>query len=298
MFTEFFRKKAEEIIKKARPSLPGSVPETCKRAMGFFPVSAHSKEESRNTASLRFHHLLVSLEGSERTGCMKVSSARYRSRSALLLFRGRVVGAVYGCKSLRGQYLHEDAHRRALHDLAAPGNSLDAYELPEDLVLAAASLFYGETLDTNFGQNPESTFDYALSCLMRSGMPGCLVVNTLLEETICIVYVARGGIVGVFSAVDGWTHGTPASTKRFMRDRACKIHAALLPGSEQPRLGFSLTGLGDLPGTVIDATPCQDFSPSPVAANSARQSMSSCADRHCRTAEAPQAVSKKIYTPV
>ncbi len=243
------------------------MPDSCKRAVGLFQKQPNEQKMSKIPWRSDFI-ICVRLEGAERTGCLKISSHRSKSRSALLLFRGRVVGAVYGCKTMRGQYLHEDAHKCALGDLAAPGNMLDAYELPEDLVLAAASLFYGETLDTNYGQSLETSFDYALSALQRSGMPGCVVVNSTEEETICIVYVANGRIVGVFSASDGWTHGTPESAKRYLRGGHCKIHAAILPMVDQRNLGFSLTGLGDRlgAGAFIDATPDQDFSPSPSAA--------------------------------
>jgi len=270
VFKAFFNKKKEDALRKtSEPQSRISSQDSCKRAVSIFPETVNRSEEVRDTVSLRFHHLLISLEGSERTGCLKIVSPRSKSRSAMLLYRGRVVGAVYGKKNMRGQYLHQDAHKCALVDLAAPGNMLDAYELPEDLVLSAASLFYGETLDTNYGANAEASFDYALSALVRSGSPGCVVVNSLQEETVCIVYVANGRIVGVFSANEGWTHGTPESIKRFLRSAPCKVHAAILPMVDQRRIGFSLTGLGDrLPvGAPIDATPYQDFAPAPAPAS-------------------------------
>jgi hypothetical protein len=262
MFRFFVAKKTEDVLRKAKPQSQSSYQsDSCKRAVVFFPETSERSQDVQDTVKLRFHHLLVGLEGQERTGCLKISSPRSRSRSAMLLFRGRVVGAVYGSKNMRGQYLHKDAHNYALHDLASPGNLLDAYELPEDLVLAAAALFYGETLETNYGQSLETIFDDLLATLQRSGQPGCLVINSWQEETICIVYVANGRIVGIFSATDGWKHGSAASARRFLANVRCKIHAAVLPLYDQGRLGFSLTGLGDLPGTRIDARQNQDFPP-------------------------------------
>lgn len=262
MFNYFSRKKFEEVLRKSSLSkAQETLPDVCKRAIGFFPDNPSQSQDLRDTVNLRFHHLLVSLEGSERTGCLKITSPYARSRSAILLFRGRVVGCVYGRKHMRGQYLHQDAHKCALSDLASPGNTLDAYELPEDLVLAAASLFYGETLDLNFGQAVENIFDNALSSLMRSGMPGCVVVNTYSEETICIVYVAKGRIVGVYSAVEGWTYGSPESAKRFIKGVQCKVHASMLPITDPRNVGFSLSGLGDRLAVRTEASPYLDFSP-------------------------------------
>ncbi len=267
MFKYFFRKKTEEALRKGSAKKPQAVAsDVCKRAIGMFPDSVSREPDFKDTVTLRFHHLLISLEGAERTGCLKISSHLARSRSALLLFRGRVVGAVYGRKYMRGQYLHQDAHRCALADLATPGNLLDAYELPEDLVLAAASLFYGETLQLNMGQPVEAIFDSALGSLIRSGMPGCVIVNSYTEETVCIVYVSNGRVVGMFSATEGWTRGTPDVLKRQIAGRQCKVHAAILPLTDARSVGFSLSGIGDLaPNASFDATPYMDFTPAPSA---------------------------------
>lgn len=271
MFREFFRKKSEDALRLAadtatahRPKGANTTPDACKRAVGMFPDVDTRTQDLKDTYSLKFHHLLISLEGAERTGCLKITSSRARSRSAILLYRGRVVGAVYGRKQMRGQYLHEDAHKCALSDLASPGNVLDAYELPEELVLAAASLFYGETLDTSSEHNPETAFDYAVSSLMRSGLPGTVVVNTMNQETMCVIYIAKGRVVGVFSATEGWTRASADTVKRFMRGGNCRVHASILPMDDLRSIGFSLTGLGDK-GARIDASPYQDFSPGPSA---------------------------------
>jgi hypothetical protein len=284
VFRDITRRAAEAVLRvKQQPA--AAAPALGKRAVGFFPETAARNAEVRDTVAVRFHHLLVSLEGSERTGCMKISSQHSQSRSAMLLYRGRVVGAVYGARSMRGQYLQEDARKCALLDLASPGNMLDAYELPEELVLSAASLFYGETLDFSVAQSLEQTFDTAIASLQRSGLPGCVVVNSWEEQTICIVYIAAGRIVGLFSAADGWTHGTPQSAKRFLRDGRCKIHASILPLTGQPRFGFSLTGLADRPSVAFNATGRQDFSPAaPAGAEApAPEAMAQTARRHRET---------------
>lgn len=265
MFKEFFRKKSEYVLKRSAFEKVAQINNNdgCKRAVGFFPDTAKRTPELRDTVTLRFHHLLVSLEGLERTGCLKVTSHGSRSRSAILLYKGRVVGCVYGRKNMRGQYLQKDAHKYALADLASPGNILDAYELPEELVLAAASLFYGETLQLDPAQSLAAIFDSALSSLMRSGLPGTVVVNTYNEETVCIIYVAQGKIVGVFSAQDGWTHGTAESVKRFLNGANGSIHASILPVFDPTGVGFSLSGLADRAPARIENTPYLDFSPAP-----------------------------------
>lgn len=269
MFNYFAKKKSEDVLRRSSATkFEQASQDVCKRAVGFFPDNPGRNQDLRDTVNLRFHHLLISLEGSERTGCLKITSPYARSRSAILLFRGRVVGCVYGRKYMKGQYLHQDAHKCALSDLASPGNVLDAYELPEDLVLAASSLFYGETLDLNNGQSIEAIFQDAVNSLVRSGMPGCVVVNTYGEETLCIVYVANGRLVGIYSAVEGWMQGTAETVKRLFKGVQCKVHASVMSVSAQNNVGFSLSGLADrLPHKTSAATPYLDFSPpqAPVA---------------------------------
>ena len=116
---------------------------------------------------------------------------RRKARSAILIFRGRVVGCLYGAKKLDAQCLQEDAHRYALADLASPGNILDAYELPEELVLAAASLFNGEILDTNVGENPQQCFDLTMRNIAETQLPGCIVVNTGDDEEMISAWFLR-----------------------------------------------------------------------------------------------------------
>ncbi|MBX9687974.1 MAG: hypothetical protein K2X27_14810 [Candidatus Obscuribacterales bacterium] len=280
MINYFFRKKTEDALRRQSVSQRAYSADSCKRTVALFPDSNNRSLDLKDTVALRFHHLLVSLEGAERTGCLKITSNHARSRSAMLLFRGRVVGCVYGRKSMRGQYLHEDAHQCALADLAAPGNILDAYELPEELVLAASSLFYGETMDISMGQSVENIFDTAVNSLKRSGLPGCVVVNTMNEQTICIVYIAKGRVVGLFSAFDGWTHGSPDSVKQFLKSGECKVHASILTVADPRTLGFSLSGLGDKTDSSFDATPYQDFSPSAVVMTPSREAVARAVRQH------------------
>ena len=250
-----FRNKTDDATRKVLGQKPVAPPRTIRRAIGLVP-DTHQKamHEIRDTIALRFHHLLVSLEGSEKTGCLKITSPARHSRSAILLYRGRVVGCIYGQKNMRGQYLAEDAHKCALSDLAAPGNLLDAYELPEEIVLASASLFYGETLDVSFAPNASQAFDHAVNSLLRCGLPGTVIINNEDNQTVCIAYIASSKVVGLFSAHEGWLKATPQEARRMMQAQPCRIHASILTVRDAYALGFSLTGLGDRAPKEIEPT--------------------------------------------
>lgn len=239
-----FRLKKPENTKASHHEVPA--PNALRRVLGLLPDANDGiLHEIKGTDSLRFHHLLVSLEGSEKTGCLKIVSTKRKSRSAILLYKGRVVGCVYGQRSLGFQYLAEDAHKFALSDLASPGNIVDAYELPEDLVLATASLFGGQTLNTNFGLSSEQTCKQALSGIMQSGLPGCVVINDLAEEIKAIAYVAEGKIVGVHTATSGWVAPKIESLHNMLQSNDVQIAASVMSAQTNPKYGFSLTGLAD-----------------------------------------------------
>jgi hypothetical protein len=221
-----------------------------RRATSMIPLAASgTTHEIAQTGSVRFHQLLVSLEGNQRTGCLRIISPRHKSRSAILIYRGRVVGCLYGCRKLDYQCLQQDAHKFALADLAMPGNILDAYELPEELVLAAASLFNGDVLDIDTSLHHNASFEQALSAISDSRLPGCIVVN-VGEEMLCMVYVFDGRVIGVFSARDGWVKPTYEIAMSYVTraKQNAKVLASYLPVRNREQaatIGFSLTGLGD-----------------------------------------------------
>src|SRR5262249_33125714 len=112
-----------------------------RRAIGLIPTPLHREvHDVSESHTLRYHHLLISIEGNHHTCCMRVVSPRNKSRSAIMVFRGRVLGCLYGNKKLESQQFGSDALEQAMSDLAHPESMLDAYMLPEDLVLAASAL--------------------------------------------------------------------------------------------------------------------------------------------------------------
>ncbi|MGH7192644.1 MAG: hypothetical protein ACREJM_03815, partial [Candidatus Saccharimonadales bacterium] len=188
--------------------------------------------------------------GNKRTGCLRIVSPTRRSRSAILIYRGRVVGCLYGSRKFDTHFLQHDAHRRALADLAAPGNVLDAYELPEELVLAACSMFNGQVLRIDMQQQSTDMMEQALRTISETGLPGCAVVNTIEDEMVCMVYVFEGKIIGVFSAQDGWVKPSYEAAMKYTGcGQPTKVMASFLPITDREQaetLGFSLTGLSDM----------------------------------------------------
>lgn len=241
------RNKVQEEIGHSRP---GSFGGANRRAINLIPLPVSSDgHELAQTKTVRFHQLLISIEGNQRTCVLKVISPKKKSRSALLIFRGRVLGCLYGRRDLQYHFFHQDAHSRAMADLATPGNILDAYNLPEDLALAAASLFHGQILEFNRGYNSHQLYETAVHQILSFGLPGCVVVSSAQDEMVAMIYIANGRILGVYSSRDGWVESTMQGGLRYIDSTPqAKVVGSILAIrtlDDVARMGFSLTGLAD-----------------------------------------------------
>jgi hypothetical protein len=221
-----------------------------RRAIGLMPLP--TQEDGREVAqsdAVRYHEMLVSIEGKQSTCCLRIISPRRRSRAAILIFRGRVLGCIYGNKSLGQQLMGHEAHRHAMNDLAFPDNIIDAYDLAEELVLATASMFHGVVLEPSSEFNNEERFEWCIQALLDSDNAGCVVISTQDNLSVCMVYTYRGKIVGVYSYRDGWVSSSyEAGLKYVLETVNSGISASMLPltsAEEIMQLTFSLSGLAD-----------------------------------------------------
>ncbi len=219
-----------------------------RRAIDLMPGPLlHSESESTQTSQVRFHQLLINVEGAQVTGCFKVLSPITRSRSAMLLYRGRALGCVFGERTLEHQLFSEEALACALEDLSSPDNTLIAHQLPEDIVLAAASMFQGQPLSISRQASAKDYFQAAMDLLLESGSPGCIVVKQKNDDAMAMVYIARNKVVGIYSNRDGWMDTKHLSSLFDLTgtdDVEITGSVLLVQNGEQAYLlGISLSGL-------------------------------------------------------
>jgi hypothetical protein len=220
-----------------------------RRAIGLvpLPVDRTAHEISQATAA-KYRELMVSIEGNQSTCCLRVISPRMRSRAAILIFRGRVLGCIYGNRTLGQQIMGPEGHDRTLSDLTQPDNLLDAYLLSEEMVISSASLFHGVVLDPPTG-HPEQKLEWTTNALLEKNMPGVIVISTVDGLSVCMMYVFRSRIVGVYSFRDGWVESNYTSAVKYLLETpSANISASMLTSrniEEVMDLTFSLTGLAD-----------------------------------------------------
>ncbi|HEY9678097.1 MAG TPA: hypothetical protein V6C76_08805 [Drouetiella sp.] len=238
-----------------------------RRAINLVPLpTVRESHEIAQSQQVRYHQLLVSIEARQSTCCIRVVSETNKSRAAILVFRGRVLGCLWGAKSEDGQLFGEQAHQRAMSDLAKPDNIIDTYLLNEELVLAGGALFHGYPVE-HAGGSAEEQFEAAVTRLMHSNAPGCVVVNSASSETLVMVYFFRGNIIGVYSFTEGWISSNYETALQYvLRSPNCQIMASALAAKnikEVESMTFSLTGLNDRKlqiNTQSILTPCDNMS--------------------------------------
>ncbi len=229
--------------------LDSSVRGSNRRAVGLVPFPTKSSQREVSEAKqVRYQQLLISIEGKQSTCCLKVVSPKRKSRSALLIFRGRVLGCIYGRKDLETQILGQNAFQPLIDDLSLPDSFVDTYILPEDLALAAGSLFHGEVFHQPSNLSAGETFEYVHRNLACTGMPGCIVIKRLgSDEFLAFVYMFGGKVTGVFTFANGWLKNTYEQAADLVYQNVTAIVSASKLNAcnvqEVLQLSFGLTGI-------------------------------------------------------
>lgn len=251
MFASQQMKRLQQTGKKALRS-DASYKGSNRRAVALMPGPALKETQEIQIGDQgKYRQLLLSIEANQSTCCLRITSPKHKSRSAILIFRGRALACIYGSKRFGQQLFGEQAYEHILVDMSHRDNVLDAYILSEDLVLAAASLFHGEVFNARIGASAEEVFEAAHNCLVHASKPGCIVINDQDNLPVAIVYIFGGKVVGIFSHRDGWVSTNYETAARYIsQTRNAKVFASMLSArntQEVQELTFSLSGLGDRP---------------------------------------------------
>jgi hypothetical protein len=221
-----------------------------RRATALLPPPSNAEQEKIDlTGHADFRKLFLAIEAKQQTGCLRIESEQERSRSGILIFRGRVLGCVYRNKRLDEYLFGEAAYRSALRDLAGSGRIVDGYLLPEDLATATAALFHGHVLEAPRKASATEIFEQSCGYLVESKMSGCIVLSSQDEKSICMVYLYRGRIIGIYSSHDGWLEPAHSTVEAYIElCELTKAQACILVARNQPEVlnySFSLSRLVD-----------------------------------------------------
>lgn len=188
--------------------------------------------------------LITTLEGGMRTGCVKAFCEPRKSRSAVLLFRGRAVGCIYGSKTLPEPQPTEPSLQMMLGDLREPETNVVIYDLPEEVTLAMSALFLGYPVDRNDEYDARSYIEYIGSWLNKREQTACLAIS-LTGGGTCLAFVHKGKFCGSFYVEDQkFSADAKLVFDLIGNDPQAQVSASILPPemtSASVRFGFSLS---------------------------------------------------------
>lgn len=189
--------------------------------------------------------LITDLEGGMRTGCVKASSEERLSRSAMLLYRGRAVGCIYGAKSMTDTHPTETCLQMMMADLTLPETKVSIYDLPEDVALSMSALFLGYPVQRSDDLDARSYMDYLCGWFAEKGQTACMAFTLPSSAATCLGFVHAGQFAGSFYVEDQkFSRDKDYVYQLLAGDPQAGMEASILPPemtSSAVRFGFSLS---------------------------------------------------------
>lgn len=189
--------------------------------------------------------LITDLEGGMRTGCVKAFCEPRKSRSAVLLYKGRAVGCIYGNKQLKEPLPTESSLQMMLSDCQTPDTHLVMYGLPEEVTLAMSALFLGYPVERNDDLDARQYMDWIMNWFASKGQTACLAFSLPASGATLLAFVHKGQFVGSFYVeTQEFSRDVNFVYNLIQQDPQSRVEASILPPeltSASVRLGFSLS---------------------------------------------------------
>jgi hypothetical protein len=142
--------------------------------------------------------VLTDVEGGMRTGCMRIISKENETRSAVLLYKGRSVGCIFGNKHMGNNVPKELSLSHALKQLEEPQAEINIYPLADNLVLPISALFFGYPVERSDNLETRNYLDYLLDWLSTKEQTACIALSFPAHYATCLIFVHQGKFTGAF----------------------------------------------------------------------------------------------------
>ena len=189
--------------------------------------------------------LITDLEGGMRTGCVKAFCEPKKSRAAVLLYKGRAVGCIYGSKDMKEPLPTENSLQMMLNDCQTPDTQLLMYGLPEEVTLAMSALFLGYPVDRSDELDARQYMDYIMSWFAQKQQTACLAFSLPASSATLLAFVHNGVYVGSFYVeTQEFSRDVNFVYNVIAQDPQARVEASILPPeltSSAVRFGFSLS---------------------------------------------------------
>lgn len=178
------------------------------------------------------------------TGAVKVLCGTGKSRGAVLLWNGKVLGCTYGQETQLTQLPTEGALKLLLSDCKIPGTQILRSSLSEEIILPMSALFLGYPVERSDSLDAPGYLQYLKKWCLKKQQTACLAISLPTHEAV-LDFVYKGNPVGSFE-VDSQRY-SPARDTRTPADRLVQLHptssveCSILAPEPIEKLGFRLT---------------------------------------------------------
>lgn len=185
------------------------------------------------------------------TGCIKSECESRKSRSAALIYKGRVVGCIYGTRTPSDPYQTEVALNMMMLDFRSEDTAIKIYPLPDQVVLPMSAMFLGFPAPVdNFLKGDEDALVQSVVeiCdeLVERKETGCITATLPKSQQLCLVYVHAGKCPGFFNVdFQRFSASLEELQQLIVEDIDARLELFLLPSemtSPHVTFGYSLTG--------------------------------------------------------
>lgn len=174
--------------------------------------------------------LVKNLEEEAFTGCLKITCPERRSRSAALLYQGRVMGCIYGCAADGEPQPTDVSLREMLDDCTLAGTQAVRYTLPEEVVLGMAALFLGLPIERTDTMDAGAYLVFIMPWLFETSETACLVFFLPKSESTTLLLVHQGMFVGTFEAeTQRFSTSLKPLLDQLAKDDEAHVEASILP---------------------------------------------------------------------
>lgn len=222
----------------------------CRRATDLImPPFDEEKIKTMRIGDYDVQWLIGDLEAGSKTGCLRASCESRLSRAAMLLYKGRSVGCIYGRKSDPIPKPTEISITLMLDDLESPDTVISVYDLPEQVVVCMSAMFLGTPLERNDNLTTREYMDYICEQLSADKASAALAFSFSARLNTCIGFVFEGEYIGAFSVDDQKFLQTKDHMHMLLDgDKDATLDVSVLPmelAALNEQFGFSLSGYLD-----------------------------------------------------
>lgn len=178
------------------------------------------------------------------TGVVKVSCSPGKSRGAVLLWNGKVLGCIYGQKTRLNRLPTEDSLKLLLNDCKIPGTQILRSSLSEDVVLPMSALFLGYPVEIDDTQSAPRYLRYLKEWFLKKKQTACVAISIPTNGAV-LDFVYKGKPIGSFEVE--YQRYSPAKDTITRADRLvqlhprCRVECSILAPDPIDKLGFRLT---------------------------------------------------------